>query len=198
MIDLDSIERDLVTAYRARLATTKRKRRKFSVAAVSALILAGAFTTVAVASDIGVNFTLDPTQWIVIGSGSSNDGQAAYVHAQKRSDGSHSTFMVEHDAGLPRYAAFLLHEQNKDAADATSPVPVKPEPGPLCTADQLTRAETLALQVAQATPTKDAVMAALNEEFSGSACRGLDYAADEALLVNAGTEPRSLLMPGAR
>ena len=197
MIDLDSIERDLVAAYRVRLAT-KGRRRRVGFAAVAALVLAGAFSAVATAGVISVNLTLDPTEWIVISSGSTSNGGGSYVHAQRTSDGSHSTFIEEHDADLPRYDAFLLHEQTKDAADGTSPVPVKGDSGALCTADQLTRAEVVGLQVAQATPTKDAVMAALDQEFSGSACRGLDYAADEALLVNAGAEPRSLLMPGAR
>ena len=194
MIDLDSIERDLVAAYRVRLAT-KGRRRKFGLATVAALVLAGAFSAVAVAADIGVNFTLDPTQWIVVGSGSTSDGQGTYVHAQRTSDGSHSTFIVEHDADLNRYDAFLLHERTKDAADATSPVPVRPEPTTLCTADQLTHAEIVALQVVDANPAaaKDDVMAAL-----GSDCRGLDYAAEEVLLVTAGTEPRSMLMPDAR
>ncbi len=197
MIDLDSIERDLVAAYRTRLAAKQRRRRR-GVAAVSALVLAGSLATVAVAADGGL--TLDPTKWFVISSGSTSDGNGAYVHAQSKSDGSHSTFMVEHDAGMPRYDAFLLHEQTKDAAAATSPVPVPPEPSTLCTADQLTHAEVVALQVVDANPTatKDMVMAALDDEFSDSQCRGLDYAAEEVLLVNAGTEPRSMLMPDAR
>jgi hypothetical protein len=42
---------------------------------------------------------LDPTKWSVLGGGSTDDGRGAYVHAQRRSDGSYSTFLVEHDAG---------------------------------------------------------------------------------------------------
>ena len=198
MIDLDSIERDLVAAYRARLAAKRTRRKRGLVAVAAALMLAGAFATVAVAADL--DLTLDPTQWFVISSGSTDDGAGAYVHAQSKSDGSHSTFMVEHDASLSRYDAFLLHERTKDAADATSPVPVPPDPGALCSADELTRAEVLALQVVEANPTatKGVVVDALDHAFSGNGCRGLDYAAEEVLLVSAGTEPRSMLMPDAR
>jgi hypothetical protein len=192
MIDLDSIEYDLVAAYRARLAT-KARRRKRAVTAVAALVLAGAFATVAMAADGDLN--LDPTKWFVISSGSTDNGAGAYVHAQNKADGSHSTFMVEHDGDMSRYDAFLLHERTMDAAAATSPVPVPPQPATLCTADELTHAEVVALQVVDANPaaTKDDLMAAL-----GNDCRGLDYAAEEVLLVTAGTEPRSMLMPGAR
>jgi len=192
MIDLDSIERDLVAAYRTRLAA-KQRRRKRGVAALSTLVLAGALATVAMAAD--GDLTLDPTKWFVVGSGSTGDGNGAYVHAKSKADGSNSTFMVEHDAGLSRYDAFVLHERTMDAAAATSPVPVPPQPATLCTADQLTQAEVVALQVVDANPaaTKDEVMAALGNE-----CRGLDYAAEEVLLVSAGTEPRSMLMPDAR
>lgn len=197
--DLDSIEYDLVNAYRARLAA-KRRRRRVAVSGICALVLAGALAATAVAAGIGFDLSLDPTQWIVIGSGSTDDGAGAYVHAQRKSAGSHSTFMVEHDAGLPRYEAFLLHERTKDAADATSPVPVPPAASTLCTAQQLTDAEVLALQVVQENPGADktAIVKELDAGFSGAECRGLDYAADEVLLVSAGTEPRSFLMPGAR
>ena len=56
--------------------------------------------------------------------------------------------MVEHDAGLDRYQAFLLHEKVKARANAeeeAAGVPVRTEPGELCTAAQLTRAENVAL-----------------------------------------------------
>jgi hypothetical protein len=35
-------------------------------------------------------------------------------------------------------------------------------------------------------------------EFAGSNCRGLAYAVERASAVVAGTEPESMLMPGAR
>ena len=41
----------------------------------------------------------------------------------ERGSFSNSTFMVEHDAGLTPYEAFLLHERTRAAADATSPCP---------------------------------------------------------------------------
>ena len=113
--------------------------------------------------------------------------------------------MVEHDRGLTRYDAFLLHERTKSAADASSPVPVRIEPGPLCTAEELTRAELVALQAlgafapgTSANATKQAVDTALGSVFAAAPCRGLEYASEEARLVYAGVEPRTLLMPGAR
>jgi hypothetical protein len=113
--------------------------------------------------------------------------------------------MVEHDAGLSPYEAFLLHEQTKAAADTTSPVPVRAEPGSLCTPEQLTRAESVAVRAlaayAPGTPaeaTRAAVDTALRDAFAGRPCRGLEYAGEQARLVRAGVEPRTLLMPGAR
>jgi hypothetical protein len=204
MIDLTALERDLTDAYGARLRTLRRRRRVVrSTAAVA--VLAGAFAAVALASDIGGDLQLDPTKWAVLGGGSTDGGRGSYVHAQRRADGSHSTFMVEHDSGLAPYQAFLLHERTKAAADATSPVRVATEPGPLCTPEQLTRAETVALQAlapvapgTSADATKPAVDDAVGKAFGDSPCRGLEYAGEQARLVWAGTEPRSLLMPGAR
>jgi hypothetical protein len=113
--------------------------------------------------------------------------------------------MVEHDDGVDRYQAFLLHERTKAAADSTSPVPQLEEPGPLCTAAQLTRAETVALQtLAGVTPgtspdaAKETVDIALGDAFASDPCRGVEYAGEQARLVWAGVEPRALLMPGAR
>jgi hypothetical protein len=204
MIDLAAIERDLTTAYSVRLALHRRRRRiVHSTLAIAAV--ACTFVTVAVASGIGPDLQLDPTQWIVLGSGSDSSGRGSYVHAKRISDGSHSTFMVEHGAGLSPYDAFLLHERTKSAADSTSPVPQVEEPGPLCTADQLTRAEKVALQaltaVAPGTPpnaTKQLVDDALGKEFASSPCRGLEYGGEQARFVWAGIEPRALLMPRAR
>lgn len=204
MIDLDAIENDLVGAYRLRLAGCARRRKRIRVGVV-VTVLAGAFAAAAVASGIGEDLHLDPTKWTVLGGGSTDDGRGSYVHAQRNADGSPSTFMVEHDAGLPPYQAFLLHEDTKAAADSTSPVPVLRESGPLCSPAQLTRAETVALAtLASLSPgvsfddAKRPVAEALDREFADAPCRGLEYAGEQARLVWVGTEPRKLLMPGAR
>ncbi len=202
MIDLTAIERDLVAAYSARLATSRRKRRLVR-SVIAAAAVASAFVAVAAASD--PDLLLNPAQWNVLDSGSTDSGRGAYVHAKRISDGSHSTFMVEHDAGLSPYNAFLLHERTKAAADSTSPTPQIAEPGPLCTPDELTRAETFALQtLAAITPgtspdaAKQPVDEALAQAFATSPCRGLEYAGEQARLVWADIEPHSMLMPGAR
>ena len=110
MIDFSAIERDLVAAYTGRLER-RRRRRRISGAGALVIAVAGVFATVAIASDIGPNLQLDPTKWTILGGGSTDNGRGAYVHATRIEDGSQSTFMVEHDAGLAPYAAFLLHEQ---------------------------------------------------------------------------------------
>jgi len=112
--------------------------------------------------------------------------------------------MVEHDAGLPAYQAFLLHEQTLAAAQASSPVPVEIEPGALCTPSALARAEAVALSTLRtqfpagtnADATKASVDAAVLAAFKGSPCKGLEYAAEQARLVYAGVQPASMLMPG--
>ena len=63
----------------------------------------------------------------------------ADVRATDNATGRPSTFMVEHDAGLDRYQAFLLHERTVHAAGAGA------ETGAVCTAAELTRAERVAL-----------------------------------------------------
>ena len=204
MIDFSAIERDLIAAYTGRLER-RRRRRRISGAGALVIAVAGVFATVAIASDIGPNLQLDPTKWTILGGGSTDDGRGAYVHATRIEDGSQSTFMVEHDAGLTPYAAFLLHERTKAAADATSPVPVSPETGPLCTQAQLTRAEVVALRALGTFPpgtpadvTRGAADKAVADDFGDTPCRGLEYASEQARFVYAGVEPRSLLMPGAR
>jgi hypothetical protein len=201
VIDLQAIEQDLLGAYRKRLVAKQRRRRIRGVAAV--IVAAGALSAVAIASD--GDLQLDPTQWSVLGGGSTDAGQGSYVHAVRKSDGSHSTFMVEHDSGLAPYQAFLLHLDTKSAADASSPVPVREEPGPVCMPEQLTRAEIVASQtlarLAPGTSVEAAtqpVLEALGRDFDGSPCRGLEYGGEQARFVWAGIEPRSLLMPGAR
>jgi hypothetical protein len=204
MIDLDAIGHDIGVAYAARLARQRARSRALRAGAVVAS-LAALCTAVAVASDIGPDFQLDPSKWTILGGGSTDGGRGAYVHAKRVPDGSHSTFMVEHDRGLTRYDAFLLHERTKAAANATSPVPVRVEPGSLCTAEELTRAEVVALQAlgafapgTSANGTKQAVDSAVRDAFAGAPCRGLEYGGEQARLVYAGAEPRALLMPGAR
>jgi hypothetical protein len=204
MIDLSGIERDLTAAYAGRLERVRRRRRR-SRAIVVVVAVAGVFTSIAAAGGLGLDLQLDPTKWTVLGGGSTDNGRGAYVHAARIEDGSHSTFMVEHDAGLAPYDAFLLHEQTKAAADATSPVPVQAEPGPLCTPAQLTHAEVVALQALRPFPrgtpasaTKEAADEAVADDFGDTPCRGLEYAGEQARLVYAGAEPPTLLMPGAR
>ena len=204
MIDLEAIGHDVASAYASHLGRKQGRRRKLRVAFVVAA-LAGVFATVAIASDIGADLQLDPTKWAILGGGSTDAGRGTYVHAKLTSDGSHSTFMVEHDAGLSPYEAFLLHERTKAAANATSPVPVLTETGPLCTPAQLTRAEAVAFGALSAfgpgTPpdvTRTSVIDAETKAFGDAACRGLEYGAEQAQLVYAGKEPTELLMPGVR
>ena len=114
--------------------------------------------------------------------------------------------MVEHDAGLPAYRAFLLHERTLAAAQGASPVPVRVEQGDLCTPAELTRAEAVALATLRASfpvgmsanATRAAVNDAVQAAFAGSPCRGLEYGGEQARLVYAGKEPDSMLMAGAR
>jgi hypothetical protein len=195
---------NVAAGYGRRLERDRGWRRRLR-AGGAVVLLACVFATVAVASGLGPDLQLNPAEWSILGGGSTDGGRGQYVHAKRIGDGSHSTFMVEHDAGLPRYEAFLLHERTKAAADATSPVPVRAEPGPLCTAAQLTRAEAVALVTlaafapgSSADATKSAVDAAVTAAFADSPCRGLEYAAEQARLVHAGIQPRTLLMPGAR
>jgi hypothetical protein len=203
--DLDAIGRDLTLALGRRIEQRRRSSRRVRIVAL-VVAAAGAFSATAFASGIAGDLGLDPTKWAFLGGGSVDGGQGEYVHASRLEDGSNSTFLVEHDASLPRYQAFLLHEHTLAAAQATSPVPVRVESGALCTADELTRAErtalaTLAARFPAGTPanaTKDVVDAAEAAAFATAPCRGLEYASEQARLVYAGTQPSSMLMPGAR
>ncbi len=102
--------------------------------------------------------------------------------------------------GLARYQAFVLHEQTVAAAGGGG------EHGALCSAEELTRAETTALETLRSSfaagtgagATRSTVEAALEKEFAGTGCRGLDYAGERARFVFAGIEPGSMLMPGVR
>jgi len=203
--DLEAIGRDLQHALERRL---RNKRRRSHRARLAGLCLAatGVLATTAYASGIGADLQLDPSKWSILGGGSVDDNRGAYVHAKNRDDGSNSTFMVEHDAGLPAYQAFLLHQKTLAAANSTSPVPVRSEPGALCTPDAVTRAETVAMVTLRAgfTPgaspdaTRVAVTAAVADAFKNAPCTGLEYAGEQARLVYSGRQPESTLMPGAR
>jgi hypothetical protein len=203
--DLEAIGRDLQQALARRQAAGRRRSHRFRLASL-VLAITGTFATVAYASGIGADLQLDPTKWAILSGGSVDGGSGAYVHAKDRADGSNSTFLVEHDAGLPAYQAFLLHEKTLRAANSTSPVPVRTEAGPLCSAASLTRAESVALNTLRAgfapgsspDATRVAVTAAVSQAFETAPCAGLEYAGEQARLVYAGRQPASTLMPDAR
>jgi hypothetical protein len=203
--DLEAIGRDLQHALERHLRSKRRRNHRVRLAGLC-LAATGAFATAAYASGIGADLQLDPSKWSILGGGSVDGNRGAYVHAKNREDGSNSTFMVEHDAGLPAYQAFLLHQKTLAAANSTSPVPVRTEPGALCTPDAVTRAETVALVTLRAgfTPgaspdaTREAVTTAVATAFKNTPCAGLEYAGEQARLVYSGRQPESTLMPGAR
>jgi hypothetical protein len=187
--ELEAIGRRLQLAYGARL----RRRRIIRVTAATFAAFA-VLATAAFASGIAGDLNLDPTQWDLISSGAVDNGQAQYVHAKRIKDGSHSTFMVEHDATMTdRYDAFLLHEKVKAEANATSPVPVKDEPGPLCSREQLTTVEQTALDALRA---GNDAGAAVSAAFADDPCRGEEYGTEIASRVFAGKEPTGHLLPG--
>ena len=203
--DFDAIARDLSDALWHRLEARRRNNRRLRIALLT-VVAAAAFSTAAIASGIPGGLQLDPTKWSVLGGGEVDGGSGAYVHAQNLEDGSNATFMVEHDAALIPYQAFLLHEKTLAASQASSPVPIRVEPGELCDAAAVTRAEQIALSTLGATfpagtsadASKQAVDAATQAAFAGSPCRGLEYAGEQARLVYAGVQPRTKLIPGAR
>jgi hypothetical protein len=203
--DLEAIGRDLHLALGRHIQTRRRRRRLTRLAGVP-FVVAVVFSTVAMASGIDGDLRLDPTEWSFLGGGSVDSGRGAYVHATSRQDGSSSTFLVEHDSGLPPYRAFLLHETTLAAAESTSPVPVRVEEGGICTTAGLTRAEVVALGTLRAQftagsgadATKAAVDSAVSAAFADAPCRGLEYAGEQARLVYAGRQPAAKLMPGAR
>ena len=203
--DLEAIGRDLQLALGRRFLSRRRRRRLIRLAGI-ALSVAAVFSTIAIASGIDGDLGLDPTKWSFLGGGSVDSGRGAYVHVTNRQDGSNSTFLVEHDSGLPPYEAFLLHETTLSAADATSPVPVRAEKGDICSPAALTRAEAVALTTLRdsfaagtdADGTKAAVDSAVSSTFADAPCKGLEYAGEQARLVYAGRQPAATLMPGAR
>ena len=201
--DLAALGSDLRAAL-VRRSERRRVHRRRLVVTTAAAVVASALAAGAIASGITGDLQLDPAKWRILGAGSVDEGRGAYVHAQRRSDDSNSTFMVEHDAGLAPYDAFLLHEKTRAEADATSPVPERTEPGPLCSAAQLTRAETVALSTlrvqfapgADADTTRASVDAAVRNAFADAPCRGLEYGGEQARLFYSGVMPASRLMPG--
>jgi hypothetical protein len=203
--DLEAIGRDLHHALELRLDKKRRRGHRVRLAGLC-MAATGAFATVAYASGIGPDLQLDPSKWSILGGGTVDDSRGAYVHAKNRVDGSNSTFMVEHDSGLPAYQAFLLHQKTLAAANATSPVPVRSEPGVLCAPDAVTRAETVAMVALRAgfspgvspDATRTAVTTAVAAAFKDAPCVGLEYAGEQARLVYSGRQPVSTLMPGAR
>jgi hypothetical protein len=194
----DELERDLQSALTRRISLRRRQRRTTIVAL--AAMAAGLMSSVAIASSVGLDLELDPTKWAILDRGGVDDGQGEFVRARDRATGQESTFMVEHDKGMDRYQAFLLHERLKAAAGVAN------EKGELCTASQLTRAEVVALDALSAgfppgtssRATKAAVDEAVAAAFAGDPCRGLEYGGEIARGVYAGVDPRSNLMPGAR
>jgi len=194
----DELERDLrggLTRF-----TARRRRRRMATVGVVATLGACVLSAAAIASAVGLDLELDPTKWAILDRGSVDDGQGEYVRARDRQSGGESVFMVERDAGMDRYQAFLLHERLKGAAGA------RVEPGALCTAAELTRAEVVALGTLRASfpagtsanTTKTAVDDAVAAAFAGAPCRGLEYGGERARFVYAGVEPKAMLMPGAR
>ena len=203
--DLEAIGRDLQHALEQHLDKKRRRAHRVRLAGLC-MAATGAFATVAYASGIGPDLQLDPSKWSILGGGTVDDGRGAYVHAKNRVDESNSTFMVEHDSGLPAYQAFLLHQKTLAAANASSPVPVRFEPGAICTPDAVTRAESVAMVALRAgfspganpDATRTAVTTAVAAAFKDAPCAGLEYAGEQARLVYSGRQPESTLMPGAR
>jgi hypothetical protein len=197
--ELIVVGRDLTAGY-ARLLERRRRRRRALRLATACVGVFCAFTAAAFASGIGGDLQLDPTKWTIFDRGSIDSGHAQYVKARSNVDGRDSVFMVEHDVALPRYEAFLLHERTVAATGGDR------EAGSLCTASELTRAESVALRAlggtaapgASADATAGIADAAVRDAFAGAPCRGLAYASERARFVYAGVEPRSMLMPGAR
>jgi hypothetical protein len=182
--ELQLIGSRLQHAYASRL---RRRRFARTFAALGALAAVSTVTALAATGDL----QLDPTKWQILGSGSVDDSRGEYVHAKNLQDGGHSTFMVEHDAGMDRYEAFLLHERLKAEADSTSPVRVATEGGTLCTRDELATVEQEALDALRANASPEAATA-------GTSCRGVAYGVEIAGRVFSGIEPASNLMPGVR
>jgi hypothetical protein len=197
--ELEAFGHELHAAVGRIAARHRRTRTRIRIAAAVTAAF-GAFAAVAFASGIADDLKLDPTKWTVFASGSVDGGRGAYVKAHAVDGSGDSTFMVEHDAALARYDAFLLHEKTVAAAGGDR------ERSALCSPAELTRAEQVGLSTLRGgfpagTPTavtEPAVAAAVQAAFEGQPCRGLEYAGEQAQLFYAGVQPASLLMPNAR
>jgi hypothetical protein len=197
--ELELVGRDLTAAYGRLLERRRRGRRVLRLASAVVGVFC-AFTAVAFGSGIAGDLQLDPAKWAIFDRGAVDGGQGEYVKAHSKTGGPDSTFMVEHDRALPRYRAFLLHERVVGAAGGDR------ERGVLCTADELTRAESVALRAlggafpagTRPEATTGVADAAVQAAFARSPCRGLSYASERERFVFGAIEPRSMLMPGTR
>lgn len=173
--ELETIGRQLHAAYSSRLR--RRRRLRVGTAAAGCVL---AFGGAAYASGFADDLGLDPTKWEILSGGSVDGGQAAWARARNLEDGRPSTFVVEHDARMNRYDAFLLHEKTLDPAGGT------PETGALCTRDELAQIEQQSLDALRAGGTPS----------PAESCRGRAYGIEIAQNVHAGVEPAENLMPG--
>lgn len=173
---LQALGTDLQTAL-ARFQGRRRRRRRVAVLAAAAM---GVFASAAVASDIGPDLQLDPTEWAIVARGGDSDG-AKYVKAERRDDGRTSVFLVVPDDGLrDRYDAYLWWRRTAERAGALPP-------GGACTRETIAEVQRRALAGEPAATIQADVH-----------CDGVDYAIGVAQSVASGAEPRVNLMPGAR
>ena len=201
--DLETLGRDLETAFARHLALRSRRKRRHRVLGL-ATASAAALCAAALGSGLTGGLNLDPATWSILGGGTVDAGRGEYVSAARVGDGSQSLFLVEHDDGLSAYNAFLLHEKTIAAARAASAPGVESEPGPLCSPAALTQVESAALRALRAgfspgadlDATKAVVDRAIGTEFAAQPCQGLQYGGEQARLFFAGIEPQSKLMPG--
>ena len=203
--DLEAIGRDLQYALARRQAAGRRRSHRFRLASL-VLAITGTFATVAYASGIGADLQLDPTKWAILGSGSVDGGSGAYVHAKDRADGSNSTFLVEHDAGLARVPSVPAAREDVEGRElhVTGPGAHRSR-----TTLQRRLADTCGERCAEHAqgglragiePRRNESRrhAAVSQAFETAPCAGLEYAGEQARLVYAGRQPASTLMPGAR
>jgi hypothetical protein len=196
---LDVLERDLQRGYARLLA--RRRRRRIASTAATALVALAALATVAVAGT--TDLRIDLTKWTILSHGGTADGRGEFVNAENKATGGRSSFFVQHDADVSPYDSFLIFERNQAAARQAGAI-TPAEDGEICTRAELARAESVALATlrsnfapeAKPDETKAQVDSAVSTAFSGSPCRGLEYAGERARFVFAGAEPESSLMRG--
>lgn len=196
--NLEVLGRDLEAGVRALIARRRRRRRAATITAVIALS-AASFSTIAVASGLVDDFSLNPSRWHLLDRGDVEGGQASYVRAIDKRSGEQTLFTVVHDGGMDRYRAFLLHEEVAAAAGERPSA----DGMHLCSRRELARAEQVAMAHLEAsfTPADDvdamkrSTDMALAAAFAARPCRGLDYAGERARFVFAGVEPPATLLP---